>query len=77
MNKELETLKAMKKIIDLDDENIYYITVTNKETKYEGTALFTDENKIMVHEDSETGEKDSTSTYEEFIKRYQFRIMWF
>ena len=79
MNKKLQLLKAMKKVIELDEEKKYYITVVNRETQWEGEAYFTTngENKIQVYEGSPDGKDDHLETYEDFVKKYQFDLLWF
>ena len=79
MNKKLQMLKAMKRVIELDENNKYYITVVNRETQWEGEAYFTTngENKIRVFEGDPDGKDDHLETYEDFIKKYQFDLLWF
>lgn len=74
MKTQMRLLKEFKKITELDND--YYLEVVNKETNWEGEAYFTtnQENMIKVYEGSPDGRDDHEETFENFIKKYDFRI---
>ena len=75
MKKE-ELLLAMKKVIELDDENIYYIYTVNKNNGWEGCASFltNGEDKIKVYEGKSDSSDDQIYTYKDFIQKYLFEL---
>lgn len=70
----MELLMAIKKVIELDDSDRYYIWTCNRSTNYEGCASFytNGENKIKVYEGSGDGSEDKSMSYDEFIENYYF-----
>lgn len=71
----MKKLIAIKNLIEADDN--YFIVTTNKETHQEGTATFLRNNKeIRVYEGKPDGSDDHNVTYEEFIKKYEFEVLY-
>lgn len=75
MNQTYEMLMAMKKVIDLDSD-YYYILTINKKTHWEGVASFhtNGENKLRINEGASDGSDDHSETVEDFLKKYEFRL---
>ena len=70
----MELLLAIKKVIELDDSDRYYIWTCNRNTNCEGYASFhtNGEKKIKVYEGASNGSDDHSMTYEEFLNNYEF-----
>lgn len=72
----MELLMAIKKVLELDKGDKYYLQTINKKTNWEGIASFltNGEEKIRVFEGSSDGADDHDETYEDFIEKYKFTL---
>lgn len=70
----LQNLIAMKEILKNDE--LSYIETKNKQNGWIGCATFytNGEQKIKVFEGDGSGKDDKAYTYEEFIKKYEFKL---
>ncbi len=76
---KLDLLFDIKQLINrassLDYGAGYYVKVVNLDTDYEGSAYFTDDDKIKVIEHSDNGLKETIITSGEFVMKYHFECV--
>ena len=72
----MKDLLAIKEWIFNDSNENYDFITRNKETGWEGYASFctNGEDKILVFEGDPSGCDDASYTYDEFLKKYDFKL---